>query len=154
MTSLGHNDLTHWSRDEIDAILQMTFSNAFSWMKMFEFQSKFHWNLFPKVQLTITHHWFRKWLGTDQVTSHYLNQRWVRSLTHKCITWPRWVKESWLSLTRVMAWCLTVTKPLLAVEQVPIYHYTESNVMGIYIHVHVNEISAEMYRTLFTKFCF
>ena len=25
--------LTHWGRDEIDAILQTTFSNAFSWMK-------------------------------------------------------------------------------------------------------------------------
>ena len=27
-------------------ILQMTFSNAFSLMKMFEFLSKFHWSLF------------------------------------------------------------------------------------------------------------
>ena len=51
--------LTHWDRDEIDAILQRTFSNAFSWMKMFEFRLKFHWNLFPRVQLTIIHHWFR-----------------------------------------------------------------------------------------------
>ena len=51
--------LTHWGRDEIDAILQTTFSNAFSWIKMFEFRLKFNWNLFPRVQLTITHHWFR-----------------------------------------------------------------------------------------------
>ena len=26
-------------------ILQMTFSKAFSWMRMFEFQIKFHWNM-------------------------------------------------------------------------------------------------------------
>ena len=28
--------LSHWGRDEIDAILQTPFSNAFSWMKMYE----------------------------------------------------------------------------------------------------------------------
>ena len=38
---------THWGWDEIDAILQTPFSNAFSWMKMFEFQLKFHWSLGP-----------------------------------------------------------------------------------------------------------
>ena len=51
--------LTHWGRDKMDAILQTTFWNAFSSMKMFEFQLKFHWNLFPRVQLTIFQHWFR-----------------------------------------------------------------------------------------------
>ena len=45
--------LTHWGRKKIDAILQTTFSNAFSWMKMFEFRLQFHWSLFLKVQLTI-----------------------------------------------------------------------------------------------------
>ena len=34
----GANELTHWGRDKMDAISQMTFSSAFSWMKMFEFQ--------------------------------------------------------------------------------------------------------------------
>ena len=42
--------LTHWGRDKIDAILQTTFSNAISWMKMFEFRLKFHWSLFLRVQ--------------------------------------------------------------------------------------------------------
>ena len=51
--------LTHWGRDKIDAILQTTFSNAISWMKMFEFRLQFHWSLFLKVQLTIFQHWFR-----------------------------------------------------------------------------------------------
>ena len=62
---------------QMDAISQTTFSNAFSLMKMFEFQLKFHWSLFPRVQLTIFHHWFRSWLGADQATSHYLNQWWL-----------------------------------------------------------------------------
>ena len=43
---------------QMDAISQTTFSNAFSWMKMFEFQLKFHWSLFPRVQLTIFQQWF------------------------------------------------------------------------------------------------
>ena len=53
------HDLTHWGRGKMDAISQTTFSSAFSWMKMFEFLFKFHWNLFLTVQLTIFQHWFR-----------------------------------------------------------------------------------------------
>ena len=83
--------LTHWGRDKIDAILQTTFSNAISWMKIFEFRLKFHWSLFLKVQLTIFQHWFRQWLGAEQATSHYLNQWWPSSTTHICVTQPQWV---------------------------------------------------------------
>ena len=38
---------------------QMTFSSAFSWMKMCEFPLKFHWNMFLRIRLTIFQHWFR-----------------------------------------------------------------------------------------------
>ena len=70
------NELTHWGWDKMAAVSQTTLSNAFSWMKMLEFGLRFHWSLFPRVQLTIFHHWFRWWLGADQATSHYLNQWW------------------------------------------------------------------------------
>ena len=66
----------HGGRDKMTTILQTTFSNAFSWQKMFEFRLKFHWTLFLRVQLTIFQHWFRWWLGAVQATSHYLNQWW------------------------------------------------------------------------------
>ena len=66
--------LTHWDRDEMAAILHTAFSNAFSWMKMYEFRLRFHWRLFLRVQLTVSLHWFIHWLGADQATSHYLNQ--------------------------------------------------------------------------------
>ena len=69
--------LTHCGQDKMDAISQTSFSTAFSWMKMFEFRLKFHWSLFPRIQLTIFQHWFRKWLGAAQATSHYLNQWWL-----------------------------------------------------------------------------
>ena len=45
--------------DKMAAISQTIFSDAFSWMKNFEFWLKFHWSLFPRAQLTISQHWFR-----------------------------------------------------------------------------------------------
>ena len=72
--SLGLNELTHLPLDEMPTISQTTFVKAFSWMKNFEFWLKFLWSLFLRVQLTITQHWFRKWLGAELATSHYLNQ--------------------------------------------------------------------------------
>ena len=54
------------------ANFQTTFSKKISWMKIYIF--RFHWRLFPRVQLTIFQHWFRQWLGAGGATSHYLNQ--------------------------------------------------------------------------------
>ena len=54
-----YTELTHWKRDKMIDILQTTFSNALSWMKMYEFPLRFHWNLFLRAQLTIFQHWFR-----------------------------------------------------------------------------------------------
>ena len=51
--------LTHWGQDEMNNISQTTFSNEFSSIKMFEFRLRFHWSLFPRVQLTIFQHWLR-----------------------------------------------------------------------------------------------
>ena len=33
--------------------------NAFTWIKIYKFWLKFHWSLFPRVQLTMFQHWFR-----------------------------------------------------------------------------------------------
>ena len=38
--------LTHWGRNKMIAVFQTTFSNAFSWRKIFEFRLKFHWCLY------------------------------------------------------------------------------------------------------------
>ena len=38
------NSLTHWGWDKMAANFLMTFSKAFCWMKIYKFQSKFHWN--------------------------------------------------------------------------------------------------------------
>ena len=44
---------------QLAAILGATLSNAFSWMKIYEFQLQFHWNLFLWVQITTFQHWFQ-----------------------------------------------------------------------------------------------
>ena len=91
--------LTHWGRDKMAAIFQTTFSNAFSWMKMFKLRLRFHWSLFPRVKLTIFEHWFRLWLGAGQATSHYLNQWWL----------GYWRIYASLGLNELKALCLTLT---------------------------------------------
>ena len=54
-----HISLTHWYWDKMSSIFQKTFSNAFSWMEMYKIRLRFHWILFPRVQLTLFQHWFR-----------------------------------------------------------------------------------------------
>ena len=51
--------LTHWGRDKMATIFQTTFSIAFPWMKMYDFQLKFQWRLFLRIKLTIFQHWLR-----------------------------------------------------------------------------------------------
>ena len=70
LSSLGHNKinqygmaksvivLTHWGWYKMAANF-LTFLNTISWMKIFKFWLRFHWSLFPRVQLTIFQHWFR-----------------------------------------------------------------------------------------------
>ena len=73
-----HVLLTHWGWNKMDSISQMTFSNTFSWMKKFGFRLKFHWILFPWIQLTIFQHWFRWWPLSELMM--------VSLLMHICIT--------------------------------------------------------------------
>ena len=48
-----HKWLTHWGRDKMAAISKTTFSNAFLWMKIYEFRLRFQWRLFLRFELTI-----------------------------------------------------------------------------------------------------
>ena len=68
-------ELTHSGWDNMVAIAQTTFSNhILEWKCMTRL--KFHVSLFLRFALTILQYWFRKWLGADQATSHYLDQCW------------------------------------------------------------------------------
>ena len=59
-------------RGQIAAISQTTCSNAFLWMKKNVFWFKFHWRFYLRVQLTISQHGFRQYIGAKKATSHYL----------------------------------------------------------------------------------
>ena len=61
-----------------------------SWLKIYEFRLRFHWSVFLRVQIQ---HWFRWWFGAKQATSPYLDQCRHSLLTHKCVTWPKWVNN-------------------------------------------------------------
>ena len=74
--------LSHLPVDNKAAISQMTISNVFLWIKSLLFWFEFHWSVFLRIQLTISHHWLRWWLGAEQATSHYLKQWWPISLMH------------------------------------------------------------------------
>ena len=71
-----HSD-TDRSRDKKAAVSQTTLSNAYSWTKIYVLILRFHWSLFLGFKLTIFLHLFRKWLGTQQATCHYLSQWWL-----------------------------------------------------------------------------
>ena len=57
-SSSNTNTNTQWGRDKIAAILQMTYW-ILLYCKKIVYTFKFHWKLFPKVQSTISLHWFR-----------------------------------------------------------------------------------------------
>ena len=82
-----------WDMEQVHSgtsIFQTTFWNGFSSMEMYEFRLRFHWSLFPWVQLIIFQHWFRKWVSAGQATRHYRKQWWPNSLTQICFTQPQW----------------------------------------------------------------
>ena len=83
---INETDLSNLSLENMAAISQTIFSDAFSWMKSFAFWFKFYWSLFLTAQLTINQHWFRWRLGAELATSHYLNQCRPDLLTHICDT--------------------------------------------------------------------
>ena len=84
------NYLTHWGQDKMDAILQ-TFSNAFSWMKLWislKFSLKFvpagPINNIPALVQIMA--WYRP--GNKPLSEPMMS----RLPTHICVTWPQWVK--------------------------------------------------------------
>ena len=85
--------LTHWGWNKM-VIFQMIFWKAFSCIKMYEFRLILHRSLFLRVQLTISQHWLRWWLGAGQVTSHYQNQWW---LDYRCIYVSLLILAPWFS---------------------------------------------------------
>ena len=84
--------LTHRDQDKVAAILQTTSWNAFSWIKMFEFQSKLHW-FFPKDPISNipTIGQIMAWRGPgDKPLSEPMM---VKLLTYISVTRPQWITQ-------------------------------------------------------------
>ena len=112
-------------------IFQTTFSNEFSWMKMYKFRSRFHWSLFRRIQLTLFQHWFRQWLGAVQATSHHLNQWWLayrriyaslglNELRGYRLFKKRHAMEPSLYLVKESKYRITLTRPLASSHRLEI----------------------------------
>ena len=87
--------LTHWSRDQIDAISLTTFSNAFSRMKWIS--PTISLKFVPKVRINNTPALVQimAWrLPGDKPLSEAMM---VSLLTHICVMRPQWVKVGMLS---------------------------------------------------------
>ena len=93
--------LPDWGPDKMVAILQTTFLNAFSWMKMYEFRLKFHWSLFIRVQLTALVQIMAWRLPGDKPWSEPMM---VRLSTHICVTRPQWVTTRRYRWQKILVW--------------------------------------------------
>ena len=85
---------------QLGTISQTTFSNAFSWMKMFELRLRFHWSLILMIQLTALIQIMAWRRSGDKPLSEPMM---VRLLTHICIARPQWVKYFYNSNTFMLS---------------------------------------------------
>ena len=90
----------HWGRDKIADISQ-TFSNAFSWMKIYEFRLKFHWSLFPNVQLIILMIYWRKIYASLDLSELMQNRH--HSTANTLGSWWRHQMETFSPLLAICA---------------------------------------------------
>ena len=109
-TPCGHiqipkTHITHWGRDKINAISQTTFSNAFSWMKMYEFHLRFDRIFFPKVPINNIPAMVQIMAWRRSGDKPLFEPMMFNLLTHICVTRPQWV-NGWQKYRKyqVMFW--------------------------------------------------
>ena len=85
--------LKHWGGDKMPGIFQTTFSNAFSWLKIYEFRLK-SLKFVPKCRINnipaLVHIMAWRRPGDKPLSEPMM----VMSPTHICVTRPQWV-NSW-----------------------------------------------------------
>ena len=103
----------HWGRDKMAAISQTTVSNAFSWMKMYQFT----------ISLKFVHRgpnnnipaWVQKMVWRRPGDKPLSEPMMVSFPTHICVTRPQWVnphptRRTWPSFCLQMSQGLTISK--------------------------------------------
>ena len=90
--NLWKDVLTHWGWVTMAAISQTTFLISLSLNENFCNLIQILLKIESLVAPLITNQYcFRKWLGIEQATKHYLNQRYPSLLTHIYVTLPQWI---------------------------------------------------------------
>ena len=74
--------------------------------KRFKFWIQFHWYMFLRAQLRISHHWFRyvHWLGECLAPSYNLNQ-WFSPAVAYGVTRPQWVDPFYTPVWKTNVLC-------------------------------------------------
>ena len=86
-----HHALTNWGWDMMAAVLQMTFSNAFSWMKKVWISIKFSLKFVPMGSINNKQTLVQK-MSWRRTSDQPLSETTVGSLmTYICVTQPQWV---------------------------------------------------------------
>ena len=98
------NGLTHWGRGKMAAVSQTTLSNAFSWMKMYEFRLRFHWILFPGGPINnipaLVQIMARRRPGDKPLPEPMV----VSLPTHICVARPHWVNAQNMIYLQIVWW--------------------------------------------------
>ena len=129
-------DLTHLGWDQIAAISQTTFWNAFSWMKMYEFCFKISLKFVPKF-------WVNNIPALIQIMAwHWPGNNWQAIIwAHICVTWPQWVN----------IWC--TFSPLLRLIITPKWlSYTSSPRIELEFWIKYAEILRKVFQCVPMKF--
>ena len=108
----------HRGRNKMATIFHTAFWNAFSYMKIFAFRSKFHWSLFLSVQSIIFQHLFGMAPSKRQATS-----RTSDGLYHRSVFASFGLNElnSFYSLHRYLYMSIDPFRPTLEILYVEIY---------------------------------
>ena len=85
--------LTHWGRNDIGAILQTTFSNAFYQIKMCWFLWKISLKFIPKGPINNIPALVQIMAWRRPGDKPLLEPMMDILLNHICVTWPQWVNE-------------------------------------------------------------
>ena len=129
-TGASDTSFTDWGRGKMAAFFHTTYSNTFSWMKVYEFRSRFHYfsflkgpinNILALVQMMA---WRRA--GDKPLSESML----VCLLTHICVTRPQWVNASDVILDGKVANLANIKTQQSAnwrpQQQIQVYPYTRN----------------------------
>ena len=83
---------THWGRDKMADIFQTIFSNAFSWMKMYEFWLRFHRYFIPRGPINNIPAVVQIMACRRPGDKPLYEPVMVKLMTHICVIRPQWVK--------------------------------------------------------------